>query len=312
MKINILDKINSAARYTLFTVLLLTFALSSRAQLNPFESMYFQNRYIYNPAMAGYNGGLNINADYMQQWSEFPGTPKTTLITADLQATDKVGVGIDFTDDQAGLIRTTNVLATYAYHLPLSDRNQSLSFGVSLGANDSRVNYSAINGDPTDAEIALYNQQKPYFDGDFGVAYNDEDFYLGAAVPDLKSAFFNTGNQSYNADRLLFIAVTSYKIPLQSEDRSFELEPLVAFRKVEGYTSIFDIGLNFDLKYYGFYMQTIYHTSQSVSAGFGLDRKSYAVTFSYDFVTSQLSNYTNGTIEVGMQLRLFNKKRTND
>jgi len=305
MKIIILNKIQGVIRSLLLTVLLLGFALSSRAQLNPFQTMYFQNRYLYNAAMAGYNGGLDVNADYMQQWSEFPGTPKTTSITADFLATDKVGLGIDFNDDQAGLIRNTNVLATYAYHLPLSDKTEALHFGVSLGVNDTRVNYNAINGDLTDPEIDSYNQQKPYVDGDFGIAYTNENLYVGAAIPDLKSAFFKTGNQSYNADRLLFITSASYKIPLQSEDRSFELEPLVAFRKVAGYTDIYDFGFNFNLKYYGFYLQSIYHTSQSETVGFGLDRKTYALTFSYDFVTSQLSNYTNGTFEVGIKLRLF-------
>lgn len=307
MKINILKKISSRAGFGILTIMLLTCALNSSAQLNPFQSMYFQNRYIYNAAMAGYNSGLNVNFDYKQQWSEFPGTPKTTLLTADYRATDRVGLGLNFTDDQAGLLRTTNVVGSYAYHLPISNTD-ALHFGLSLGVNDSRVNYSAINGDPTDAEIALYNQQKPYVDGDFGIAYTSNNLYVGAAVPDLKSAFFKTGNQSFDADRLLFIATASYKIPLQSEDRSFDLEPLVAFRKVDGYTDIYDFGLNFNLQTYGFYLQSIYHTSRSISTGFGIDRKTFAINFSYDFVTSQLYNYTNGTIEVGVAVKLFNKK----
>lgn len=107
--------------------------------------MYFQNRYLYNAAIAGYNGGLNVNFDYMQQWSEFPGTPKTTSLSADFAATDRVGLGINFSDDQAGLLRTTNVVGSYAYHLPLSSTG-TLHFGLSLGANDSMVNTAAING----------------------------------------------------------------------------------------------------------------------------------------------------------------------
>jgi len=288
--------------------LLLGLALSSKAQLNPFTSMYFQNRYLYNPAMAGINSGLNINLDYMQQWSEFPGTPKTKAGTADFQVTDKVGFGVNVSSDEAGLIRTTDFKGSYAYHLPLSDRNEKLSFGVSLGFNDTRVNYAAINGNAADPEVALYNRQKPYVDGSFGIAYNNDHLYVGAAIPDLKSAFFKTGNQSYSADRLLFITVASYKIPLQNENRAFELEPLVGFRKVDGYSDIMDFGFNFRMNDYGLHLQTIYHTSQSIGAGIGLDQDTYAVNFSYDFVTGQLSNYTNGTFEIGVKLRLFGKK----
>ena len=307
MKITINNKLNSRAGRMMFTLLLLAIAMSSKAQLNPFQSMYFQNRYLYNAAMAGYNGGLNVSFDYMQQWSEFPGTPKTSSLSADFAATDRVGLGVNFTDDQAGLLRTTNVVGSYAYHLPVSSTG-ALHFGLSLGANDSRVNTAAINGDPSDAEVALYNQQKPYVDGDFGVAYTDDKLYVGLAVPDLKSAFFKNGNQSFNADRLLFIAALSYKIPWQNEDHNFELEPLVAFRKVADYNNIYDFGFNFNLKTYGFYLQSIYHTSGSIGTGIGIDRGTFAINFSYDFVTSQLANSANGTIEAGVKIRLFNKK----
>src|SRR4051812_25738607 len=99
----------------LATVILTIAGLNVKAQLNPFQSMYFQNKYIYNPAMAGVEQGLNINTTYRQQWTSFPGTPKTGLITADFQPTERVGVGININDEQAGLIRQTHVMGTYAY-----------------------------------------------------------------------------------------------------------------------------------------------------------------------------------------------------
>jgi type IX secretion system PorP/SprF family membrane protein len=286
---------------------LLLLTISSRAQLNPFQAMYFQNPYQYNPAMAGLYKGLNINIGYRQQWSNFPGAPKTGSFTADLQPTEKVGLGINVNDEQAGLIRTTRVMGTYAYHLPLNGRDETLSFGLSLGVNDSRVNYDNINGDQSDQEVAQYNQLKPYVDGDFGIAYTSDNLSVGGVLPNLKSAFFKTSDSRFDADRMVFIATTSYKLPIQGDGKGFLLEPLAAYRVVKGYKDIIDGGFNFTLNDYGLYFQGIYHSSQSMGLGAGLDQQTYVLSFSYNLETGQLASFTHGAFEFGLKLRLFGK-----
>jgi type IX secretion system PorP/SprF family membrane protein len=302
---NILEK--KIIKFTAIIVFLMGSALVSRAQLNPFQSMYYQNQYIYNPSMAGLDRALNINYNYRQQWSSFAGTPITSSITTDYQPTDRVGIGLNVNDDQAGLIRQTRVMGTYAYHLPLSDHNQKLNFGLSLGVDDSRINYSKLVGDLTDDQIAQYNQLKPYIDSDFGIAYTSDNLYIGAAVPNLRTVLFKSADYRFDADRMLFILAASYKIPLQQEDRAFILEPLVAYRVVKGYQNIVDGGVNFIMNNYGLYMQAIYHSSKSVGLGFGLDQQVYRVNFSYNLETGPLSNYTTGTFELGIDLKLFKK-----
>jgi type IX secretion system PorP/SprF family membrane protein len=288
--------------------LLMACALYSKAQLTPFQSMYYQNRYLSNPAMAGVDKYLNLELDYRRQWSEFPGMPRTGSFTLDFQPTDKVGLGFNITDGQAGLLRSTRFVGTYAYHLPLGDQNERLNFGLSLGLNDSRVNTALINGDASDQEIALYNQTKPYVDGDLGIAYTSNNFYIGGALPNMRSTIFKSTDNHFDADMLLFIAMTSYKIPLQSDDRAFTLEPLAAFRVVKGYNDIVDGGFNFIMNNYGLYLQGIYHSNETFGAGFGLDQQSYSINFSYNMETGVLSNFTNGAFEIGIRLRLGKKQ----
>ena len=291
----------------LLMALLTCFTLCSRAQLNPFQSMYFQNRYLINPAMAGLDQGLNINLGYRQQWNTFPGSPKSQTLTADYHATDRVGVGLNVTDDQSGLIRQTRAMGTYAYHLPLGDHNQKLNFGLSLGVNDGRIDLDKVVGDETDEQIARYNQAKPYVDGDFGIAYTSENLFLEGAIPNLKAAFFRNSIERIDVDRVEFFAAASYKIYISSGYTDLLIEPLTAYRKVKGAKDIVDAGFNFTMSNYFISLQAIYHSNQSTGLGLVFDQKAYAFNFTYNLETGKLSGYTAGAFELGLKLKLFRK-----
>ncbi|PYF74897.1 PorP/SprF family type IX secretion system membrane protein [Pedobacter nutrimenti] len=299
-------KLNKAIS-TLFVLLVMISTLQVKAQLNPFQAMYFQNPYLYNPAIAGREKGLVLNFGHNQQWNNFPGAPKISAMTAELQATERVGLGFQVNHDQAGLINSNRFMATYAYHLPLSHQGQHLSFGLSLGISDSRINSNNLNGDPTDEQVQRYNQLKPYLDGDLGIAYRSDGLQIGAALPNLKSTFFKTSESRFDTDRLLFIGSLSYKIHFQGTAQQLTLEPLGTYRIIKGYKDIVDAGFNFRMEDYGLNLQGIYHSSESMGIGFGLDKNSYAFNFAYNFETGTLGQYTNGTFELGLKLRLFNR-----
>ncbi|PTR01410.1 type IX secretion system PorP/SprF family membrane protein [Mucilaginibacter yixingensis] len=278
----------------------------AHAQLNPFQSMYYQNHYLLNPALAGVDKGLNLNVNYRQQWSNFPGTPKTAAFTADFNAGDRVGVGANVQDDQSGLIRTTRAVGSYAYHLPLNDAGDHLSFGLSLGINNSRVDANKVNGDMSDQELLQYNQLKPYVDGDFGAAYTSSHWLVSAAVPNLKSTLFKGSDSRYDADLLTFSGIVAYKFTQIDDGNSFTMSPLAGYRMVKGFKDIFDAGFNITMNNYGLYFQSIYHTNQNISMGIGLDQKTYMLNFAYNLETGQLSNYTRGAFEFGLKINVFN------
>lgn len=286
----------------LFAVVIMAFSLSPcYAQLTPSATIYYQNPYLYNPSMAGTDEYWNINIDHRQQWSNFPGSPVTSSLTIDKRFGDKVGFGLNINDDKAGLLRQTRVMASYAYHLPLSE-TQHLNFGVSLGVDDSRLNMHDISGDISEEEINLYNQLKPYVDGDFGLSYTDGNLFIATAVPNLKSAFFKSSDARFDADQLLFIAQANYKIPV-GDNNNYVFEPLTAFRVVKGYNNIYDAGFNFFLNNYGLYWQTVYHSSQNAGMGLGLNHKYYTLGFSYNMETGMIGAYTSGAFELNLKLK---------
>ena len=257
--------------------------------------------------MAGLDKGLNINFGYLQQWDTFPGTPKMQSFTAEYQATDKLGLGLNIVDNQEGIFRQTRIVATYAYHLPLSDEDQKLNFGLSLGINNPRLNYAAINGDLSDVQLQQYEQQTPYFDGDLGISYTSNNFFAEAVMPNLGINVFNRGGQRQDVDRTVFFSAISYKFDLSNTYGDFSLEPLAAYRQIKGFTNIFDAGLNFKMINYHLDLQAIYHSNDNVGFGIVFNEESYAINFAYDVTNGQINNYTNGTFEVGIKLKIFNK-----
>jgi len=289
------------------TVILTITSTCCKAQLNPYQAIYFQDRYLVNPAMAGLDKGLNINLAYQQQWSSFPGAPKQQSLTTEYQATDKVGLGLNINDEQSGLFRETRIMGSYAYHLPLGGQNQKLNFGLSVGINDSRINYDAINGDITDPELLQYNQKGPSFDGDLGLSYSSNNLFIEAVLPNLNTTIFNRAGQQVDVDRTVFFSAISYKIKLSSESDAFSLEPLAAYREIKGFNNIFDLGFNFKMNDYHLDLQTIYHSNDNFGFGVVLDQPTYAINFDYNVYTGQITSYTNGAFEIGIKLKLFTK-----
>jgi type IX secretion system PorP/SprF family membrane protein len=283
---------------------------TASAQLNPFSGIYYQNQYLSNPAMAGLDHGLNLDLGIRQQWTAMPGSPRAQFVSADYNAGKNVGLGINVSNDQTGLIRQTRAVATYAYHVTLSGNNQKLNFGLSAGVNSQHINYNDANGDQGDVQVDRYNNQnKSYLDGDFGVSYTSDHLTVQAALPNLNH-FLKYSNAILGIDRSLFLAAVSYRFRLENLLDGSAIEPKVVFRSVEGYNNIVDAGLNFTLKNDMLHFYSMYHSSQSESFGFGANiNKNVQLMLFYTTETSPLANYSNGDFEVGLKLNFYNKNK---
>lgn len=200
------------------------------------------------------------------------------------------------------------MLGSYAYHLQLNEKDDRyLSFGLSMGINNSRVDYNKVKGDPTDEQIAQYNQLKPHFDGDLGIAYTDNHWLISGMLPNLGSMILKTSDSRFDTNQLQFVGTISYKFDLNGENDNFTFEPLAAYRIVKGYTNIIDAGVNLGITNHGINIQAMYHTNQNIGAGVGIDFKTVILLFNYNFETGSLSTYTNGAFELGMKLNVFGK-----
>lgn len=272
------------------------------ALLEPSGTQFFQNQYLANAAMAGIDTGLQVNVAYRRQFKQMTGAPETRFLTVDGALGKRVGAGLNVFNDVAGLINRTRVAMSYAYHLPLGEGGQQLHFGLSLALNIQRLDLSHVNGDPNDPSLGAFNRRDNYFEGEYGMAYTSGQLTLQAALPNVRSLF--TGdNKTVDGGTILYSAA-EYRFLFDGALES--LTPKVCFRGVRGYDNIVDVGVNAAFLNNVLNIMALYHTSKSITAGFGVDIKNTVMIQAlYHAQTGGYNNPNNGAYEIGASMHLF-------
>lgn len=276
----------------------------AQQQADPLESQFFFNRYLGNPAMAGLDTALHLNAIYRKQFDGLPGAPVTGAFTADVNTGKRVGLGLIAYNDNAGLIKRTRLNLTYTYHLPVGEYGQKLHFGISAAFAHIRLDRAGIIGDEPDPSVTKFNARKNAFESDFGMAYTDSHMTIQGSLTNLFSYFKNIDNTT--GDVSTFYAAASYKFNFGGTVNS--IEPQVSLQGVKQYNSILDIGVRLTMLHNLLSIYGMGHTSGTFSTGVGVNYKSILlIQGSYLSQTSGLRNYTNGSYEISLQIIPFRK-----
>ena len=208
----------------------------SFAQINTMGSMYFQNPYLANPAFAGIEYGWEMNAAYKAQWAGADGAPMMQSITVTHGTEDKkVGIGLNFYNEKAGVISNFNAKGTYAYHLMLN-RTSFLDFGLSVGILDENIDFTKVKGDGTDITLQNFNLRKLYFDGDFGIAYRNRSLTIQGSLPNLKK-LFDHDMFKLNVDQYIYMAAVSYRF-INDRQNFVVIEPKLVYRGIRNFKNI--------------------------------------------------------------------------
>jgi type IX secretion system PorP/SprF family membrane protein len=239
--------------------------MSLTAQINPMAAQYFQNTYLANPAMAGFNQGLRLNLGYRNQWNNIQGSPQNVYVTGEY-GTKKVGLGMNFYKDEAGLLSRSKIQGTYAYHLPLNEDQKMLHFGISLGLQTNLLDLQNIVGSQNDPTAIRYNEQERIIDGDFGLAYSDEHIIIEGSISNLKNQLQIEDNSSSNY--ATFLTSMSYKFKFAD----WQVQPKIVYRGVQNFEDIIDMGFEIRTPDDQLGFMSMYHTNSSMSYGLTYQR----------------------------------------
>lgn len=146
----------------------------------PIYSDYFaDNLYLLHPSMAGAANSNQIRLTARQQWFGQKDAPSLQTLSINARLGERSGIGAIAFNDKNGYHAQTGGYLTYAHHIMFSrseaDLNQ-LSFGLSVGLIQSKLDETNFDLSDFDPVIAGIMQSSSYFNVDAGVSYNFLDF----------------------------------------------------------------------------------------------------------------------------------------
>jgi type IX secretion system PorP/SprF family membrane protein len=291
-------------------VLIITLAAgTAKAQQSLIYNHYYLNPFLYNPSYVAPSGYSELYLNYRKQWNGISGAPTTYTASLHLPLSYKAGVAFTAYQDEAGLLKTTSGLVSFAYQIYFGTKVtdvHKLSFGLSAGVTNSRIDSDAAD----DKSDPVLGNNTSSLDGQVGVHYRYNGLKIGFSIPrlfDTKVASEESFNKSGIAQLNTTISAISYDFRIGTK---LSIEPMVTYRTYENLDSHYEVLTNFKLSNIG-WIGGGYREGYGAFSFLGVNVKDrLKVGYAYEFATEQSDKLGNGSHEVQLVLRLGKKQFT--
>lgn len=304
-----------------------------RAQQDPQFSQYMYNKLFMNPGYAGMKHAICFTGIMREQWAGFDGAPRSGVFSGDMYLEDlRGGIGLNLMYDQLGFERTLAYRFNYSFHLE-EIFGGTLGIGIEAGATTKTVgptgsqSWVSTTNWTTDPTVP---PQMKASKADFGAGlwYERDNMWLGLSTTHINGGNYSGGtvNVGLIPHPMLYDIAHHYFITggYNHEMREWTLQPSFLIKSDAVVTSL---DLNFTATYNDkvwFGASYRYQDAICPMIGFnwvmgndgrgGNNRDSYdgrlgagggkntvqmlRVGFAYDYTTSKLNQYNNGTFEL--------------
>lgn len=275
----------------------------SFAQQDSQYTQYMYNTVIINPAYAGNRGALSVFGMHRNQWVGFSGAPKTNVVSVHTPFyNSNFGAGISFLNDQVGPTTENTVIADVSYKFKTSEKF-TLSFGIKASATFFDFNRNKLNPkDLNDPNLESFrNSQSP----NLGVGFylNSQKTYFGISVPQLFENYkYSDKELLLNQNRLNLYFISGTVIAIHPE---IDFKPALLTKYTADAPLQIDVSANF------LFSQKLtlgaayrYDAAVSALAGFQISEMLF-VGYAYDYETTQLQHYNQGSHELFLRFELF-------
>ncbi|UOE52405.1 type IX secretion system membrane protein PorP/SprF [Mucilaginibacter sp. SMC90] len=323
--------------YTLIVIAVSTQLL--KAQQRPQYTQYVFNNYLLNPALSGIENYTDVKLGYRSQWTGLDGAPVTSYLSVNapignrflqgdatafpaggglnpssrsytqnyMAAEPHHGIGLMVVSDKTGPITQTNIDATYAYHLGLTEK-LNLAVGVSAGVSHNVIDVSKLTyvdqNDPTINNITG-SQWKP--DLGVGVWAYSSNYFLGVSVQQIlpQNLYVTTSTTAVQNKTVPHYFVTGGVKLFVSDD--ITLMPSALLKFIAPVPVTFDVNMKMSFRD-KFWIGGSYRRNDSYAALVGFNLSSLInVGYSYDFTTSALNTVSHGSHEIVLGILLNNR-----
>lgn len=300
--------------------------LSAKAQNYPVYNSFYLNPYLYNPAEA-LSDYTQIYALHRQQWMNVEGSPVMSTLTFNTLMNDsRAGFGAKASSYKRGILNTTDVTVSYAYAIPLGQRNW-LFLGLAGGAISNQIDMSKVT-DPDDPVLTsgAANNMQPA--GSFGMLYRSgAGLNIGVSLPQLFPPVFNSpgsfSSTTVSPSDQVFLTIYYKK---RMDSRIVTKSKGGIRRKVKTQESIAPLEMYFNYKYskYGnsqfellgklnltqnFWLGASYRLPYGFTGNVGFNISRFVLSYSYEPGNQPADAFSQGSHEVVLGLRMGQQKK---
>ena len=294
----------------LFFLLLWVCQQEAFAQQDPMYTQYMFNQLVINPAYTGSKDQVDAVLLYRTQWVGFDGAPETTSLSVHSPIFGKSSnIGVSFVHDQIGISENYYITGYYAYRIDFDKFR--LSMGINAEFKRQQMRWELTN--PLDfGDLAIPatadNINIPNFGA--GVYLDADRFYLGIATPRLlqNDLDYTNGQPSVasSAQQKRHIYLMGGFIMDISRDVKFK--PSTAIRYTNNAPLSIDINASFlfaDRVWAG----ATWRNGDSFDIIAQLMLGKFRIGYSFDYTTTQLNAYNQGTHEIMIGLGIENRSK---
>ena len=287
-------------------ILMLTVGISSAQQI-PFATIFVENPFAFNPAVAGSSNGFKVRLNSRIQWMGFGDGPFTIMASAfGPHARKNIGYGVNLVNDKTGPISMLRANGAFATNIFITSDIRA-SFGLNLGFIQSRLDGTQLNlYDPNDPRVSETTMASFMPDAGAGVYIYHFDWYFGLSAQQLfnNNVKFSKEGDDNKLNRLKshFYGYGGGKITLVN---NVFVEPSILVRAVAAVPMQMDINARvmFDKKDFiiwgGLSARNTFQSFDDLSLIFGyIHERTYSIAIAYDFSFADIKSYTAGTIEL--------------
>jgi type IX secretion system PorP/SprF family membrane protein len=322
-------------------IIILTASIKVVGQDNFYVSQYFQVGPLLNPAFTGIDNFMDIKINYRNQWGGFSDAPTTNYIgingylqketqqsykqyalrtsnpyfldSLEVEGISPVeplrhGIGGNIIYDVQGPFEQISGYINYAVHVPLS-KKLKMSIGVSGVISNQRIDLEKItlqNPDDDDFYQSLIaaGGKNTYLSVNPGIALYSDRFYFSYTPQNIIRSAISTDEILSSASTINHLIMAGYKFPLNNQ---VSLLPSILLSQSDEISNQWDTNLKVLIKERT-WAGLSYRSSGALvfMAGVYINNM-FNLSYSYDYVTSELNNYSNGSHELILGLMLFKR-----
>ena len=281
-------------------------------------SLYHKNKYYFNPGVAGTEEYMPVSIDVRKQWAGFNGSPLTQTLSTHANVGSNFGIGGWFNNEVSGPSRRTAFSLSMAYRLNLSAPRGSdyrfISFGLGGSFSQHKFEVSKMTTyDEEDLSTIVNNINYEIVpDANFGIYYKEGDkIFVGLSVNNLiQSRVDNYMEEDATTNGYVrqYYLMGGATFDL-GKSKTWDFTPSALAQFIEAGTYQVEVNTKFAYRK-SFWFAPGYRLNDAAILQVGYDHDFIEFAYSYDYIISEIKEYSSGSHEVTLRIKLMtdNKK----